>query len=279
MREAPRFDTDIPINIVGENVESELNRQLCNVSYGGVACHSKHRFKPGEHVFVRIPSITPPFEVDGIVVWCDQIDEGNYEVGIQFHEGEQAFSVRMVEQICRIEHYKQKIQELEGRTLTGDEAAFEWIQKNGHKKNVQGRAFIRHPSNVPIEITYAQQVTSRCGQLRNFSFKGVCVTSSSAIPLGERVQIQLPKVDDTPSKKLVGIVMWCEQLGEIYEVGIKFIEENEQVLIAVLKKINRIEEFKAAIKRSEGRELTGEETVAEYTAFFAKSKNREIDRP
>jgi hypothetical protein len=37
--------------------------------------------------------------------------------------------VRMIEQLCYIDHYKQSVELNEGRTLTGEEAAMEWIEK------------------------------------------------------------------------------------------------------------------------------------------------------
>ena len=37
--------------------------------------------------------------------------------------------MRMVEQVCHIEHWKKEIREKEGRELTGEQAAMEWIKK------------------------------------------------------------------------------------------------------------------------------------------------------
>ncbi len=40
-----------------------------------------------------------------------------------------AFATRMVEQIQHIEHYRQEVLLVEGRTLDGDSAALEWISR------------------------------------------------------------------------------------------------------------------------------------------------------
>jgi hypothetical protein len=48
---------------------------------------------------------------------------------VEFIESKDAFRIRMVEQICHIEHYKNEIREKEGRLLNGREAALEWINK------------------------------------------------------------------------------------------------------------------------------------------------------
>ncbi|MEW8063132.1 MAG: PilZ domain-containing protein, partial [Candidatus Thiodiazotropha endolucinida] len=68
------------------------------------------------------------FHATGIVVWCHK-ERDNYLVGIKFSEEETAYAVRMVEQLCYIEHYKQSIKQSQGRDLTGEEAALEWIDK------------------------------------------------------------------------------------------------------------------------------------------------------
>ena len=39
------------------------------------------------------------------------------------------FRARMVEQVCHIEQYKHQVLKKEGRKLSGEEAALEWIQK------------------------------------------------------------------------------------------------------------------------------------------------------
>jgi hypothetical protein len=62
------------------------------------------------------------------VVWCRE-EAGEFQVGVKFTEEETAYAVRMVEQLCYIEHYRQSVQETEGRKLSGEEAALEWIEK------------------------------------------------------------------------------------------------------------------------------------------------------
>ncbi len=70
----------------------------------------------------------PPFEVMGTIVWCRRIND-HYHVGVQFADTNTEFSVRMVEQICHICHYQRELLEKEGRSLSGAEAAAEWVAK------------------------------------------------------------------------------------------------------------------------------------------------------
>ena len=53
-------------------------------------------------------------------------------MGVELLEKEEAFRTRMIEQICHIEHYKNEVYKTEGRELSGEEAALEWINKFAH---------------------------------------------------------------------------------------------------------------------------------------------------
>jgi hypothetical protein len=70
----------------------------------------------------------PPFEVTGTIVWCRRTKD-HYHVGVQFADVNTEFSVRMVEQICQICHYQREVFEKQGRSLSGEEAAAEWVAK------------------------------------------------------------------------------------------------------------------------------------------------------
>jgi len=39
------------------------------------------------------------------------------------------FRLRMIEQICQIEHYRKEVKLVEGRDLSAEEAASEWISR------------------------------------------------------------------------------------------------------------------------------------------------------
>jgi hypothetical protein len=128
MRAFIRHPSDIPIELIVERRSGRANGKLQNVSLGGLACQAAGPLDVGTIVRVRVSSVRPPFESKGTVVWCRGRDR-HFEVGIQFLEAEDAFKARMVEQVCHIEHYKREVREKEGRVLSGQEAALEWIAK------------------------------------------------------------------------------------------------------------------------------------------------------
>ena len=125
IRKYIRHPSDIPIEIeVGEqHEESDL---LNNVSSGGLSFHSQLALQVGTIISLRIPAVQPPFETKARVMWCQ--DSGDaYDIGVELLDKEQAYRARMVEQVCHIEHYKREIFQREGRCLSGEEAAREWI--------------------------------------------------------------------------------------------------------------------------------------------------------
>jgi len=48
---------------------------------------------------------------------------------MQFVAPKDACAARMVEQICHIEDYRNRVREIEGRTLDGEQVALQWISK------------------------------------------------------------------------------------------------------------------------------------------------------
>ncbi len=127
-REFIRHPTDIPIEVSLSSDQGSVQPRLSNISEGGLAFIQNQRFPPGVILQVRIPFIEPPLTVNAQVVWCHD-HESQYEIGVRFLEWSDAYKVRMVEQVCHIEQYKRHVERTEGRRLTGEEAASEWIEK------------------------------------------------------------------------------------------------------------------------------------------------------
>lgn len=128
IREYIRHPSDIPISIATEKANNQMNLELNNISTGGLAFDTPSYFEQGSVVNIRINTVKPSFRVKGIVAWCEPKD-GHYEVGVEFVGHKDAYRVRMVEQLCHIEHYKKLVKAKEGRVISGEAAATEWIKK------------------------------------------------------------------------------------------------------------------------------------------------------
>ena len=101
---------------------------LRNVSDGGVCFASGRRLPLGCPICLHIPVLGEEFEVSGNVAWCRSNGCG-FEVGVAFDCLQDRFTVRMVEQVCHIQDYRAQIEREEGRTLTSEQAAAEWVER------------------------------------------------------------------------------------------------------------------------------------------------------
>jgi len=128
MRKFIRHPSDIPIEFSIEELAVNDREYLKDISFGGLSFRSKTAVGEGAVILIKIPFLKPEFQSRAIVKWCREHGDA-YDVGVAFDDQEAAFKARMVEQICYIEHYKREVYEKEGRILTGEEAAIEWIKR------------------------------------------------------------------------------------------------------------------------------------------------------
>ncbi len=128
MREFIRHPTDVPIIYKFGDIVADKTNFLKNISQGGLCFSSKVYIEEGTTLDVEIPVSHPVFSATGVVVWCRACDDF-FDVGVKFMDMATEETLRIVEQVCYIEHYKKEVAEKEGRLITGQEAALEWIKK------------------------------------------------------------------------------------------------------------------------------------------------------
>lgn len=110
---------------LGPQADAQALQAHC-IGIGGLAFRCAGGLEPGAVVHLRISCVDPKFETEARVVWCR--DNGSdSELGVEFLNPDDAYKARMVEQVCHIENYRQHILSSEGRTLTPEEAAIEWV--------------------------------------------------------------------------------------------------------------------------------------------------------
>ena len=127
-REFLRHTVDVPLEVERTGVAAAQQEHGVNVGHGGLAFESATCPVVGEMLRIRIPTVEPPFEGNARVVWCRPEGE-NFLVGVQFLDAPAAFRSRMVQQVCSIENYRREVREREGRVLTSQQAADEWIER------------------------------------------------------------------------------------------------------------------------------------------------------
>lgn len=115
----------IELNVLGslKDPVSKANLQLI--------CHSERPYQSGAVIAIKIPSISHNLEVSGTIQSCQSIANG-YEVGIGFNSEDAIMRMRMLEQLCYIQRYRKYVLNTEGRELSDQDAAMEWIGKYAH---------------------------------------------------------------------------------------------------------------------------------------------------
>lgn len=128
MRNFIRHASDIPLSVHIETDNTPQAHQSLNISEGGLSFIAEQPIPVGKTVSITVPSISSHFKLQGEVVWCKKLGK-HFTIGVQFHNSEENFTARMVEQVCHIESYRKYVLQKEGRILSSDEAAEEWIKK------------------------------------------------------------------------------------------------------------------------------------------------------
>ncbi|MCM5678140.1 PilZ domain-containing protein [Schlegelella sp. S2-27] len=133
MRQFIRHPVSVPIEVKTDRHEPQRAVHTHDISLGGLAFVADEPQAPGAELGLRIGCVQPPFEARARVVWCrPHAANGSaeaYELGVAFLDPQDVFLARMVEQICYIEDYRREVLRCEGRELTSEEAAFEWIDR------------------------------------------------------------------------------------------------------------------------------------------------------
>ena len=128
LRQYIRHPSDMRIECSIPDTVIEGAQKMCNVSKTGLCFMAKARLPAGSRIHLKIPLNDINFEVDGIVMWCNDMDDYS-EIGVKFTDDATEFSVRMIEQLCHIEQYRQQVLETEGRQLSSEAAGREWVHK------------------------------------------------------------------------------------------------------------------------------------------------------
>ncbi len=125
-----RHVTGIPIEVNLEYHKSYKAEDdtITNVSLGGLCFIADDRLDINEPIQVRFPVLNRETRLDGKVVWCNKTDKG-YEVGLEFDDPDEVERLKMIEQVRHIEQFREEVESREGRKLSGEQAAREWVSR------------------------------------------------------------------------------------------------------------------------------------------------------
>lgn len=134
-----RHPLEIPLTYKILDIDGCNLTQTTDLSDFGISFLSEEPFPEGQLLEISIYSPRQHLQAKSVVKWQNySLQEGKYQVGVMFINRQEGFRARMVEQICHIDIYRQRRMKEENRDIPYNEAAFDWITKNG-KKFAEGR--------------------------------------------------------------------------------------------------------------------------------------------
>jgi hypothetical protein len=132
------------------------------------------------------------------------------------------------------------------------------------------RAYIRHPSEFPIElcaVAHSESGGAR-DRLLDLSAGGLCCLSHCAYSEGERVTVRIPVGE--PAFQAEGTVAWCKPDRNRFRVGIAFGDATLAFSARMVEQVCHIDRYHKR-EREQGRELSEEAAALEWISKYAKS--------
>ncbi len=125
-----RHPLSYPIKTLVEGKENlEINSESENIGEGGILFKSEKRIEKGTKVKVEVEVEGRKIKTEGVVVRCDRDKDGRYNIAVSFFTPQETLKVRMMEQIVRIELFKERLERRYGVKLDFSCVAKEWIKR------------------------------------------------------------------------------------------------------------------------------------------------------
>jgi hypothetical protein len=100
-----------------------------NIGNGGLLFSCKTAIKEGSEVEINLTVEGRNFLLDGTVVRCDPVENGNYNVATSFNRQDEVLKVRMMEQVVRIEEFKNRLERRCNKKIDFAWVAKQWIKR------------------------------------------------------------------------------------------------------------------------------------------------------
>ncbi|KAF1069269.1 MAG: hypothetical protein GAK45_01136 [Pseudomonas citronellolis] len=86
------------------------------------------------------------------------------------------------------------------------------------------RNFLRHPCELPVELTIRQRTVLRSQRLYNISLGGAACNSPCSLRRGTTVELQIPVRGGAARYR--GVVAWCLPHANGYRFGLSFVDDD-----------------------------------------------------
>ncbi|WP_061238004.1 PilZ domain-containing protein [Ectopseudomonas composti] len=129
------------------------------------------------------------------------------------------------------------------------------------------RKFLRHPSDMPVELVLRRQAPIPRQRLNNISLGGVACNSPRGFRRGTSVELRIPLLGD--QAHYPGVVAWCRRLEDDYLVGIAFIDEDTLFRARMVEQICQIQHYRQQLEHESGQPMAIEQCAQDWIAKHA----------
>jgi len=136
-----------------------------------------------------------------------------------------------------------------------------------HSSPETRRRFIRHLTEIPIEICCANSSHIETKNTHDISYGGLSFKSDEPIPLNQKISLAIRVTQ--PYFEEEAYVAWCKKINSCYEIGVEFIEEDAVFRIRMVEQVCHIEKYRTQMLAIYGRKLSTEEAALEWISEYA----------
>ncbi|PZP23997.1 MULTISPECIES: PilZ domain-containing protein [Pseudomonas] len=135
------------------------------------------------------------------------------------------------------------------------------------------RRFLRHPSDMPIELKLRDQQRLPRQRLNNISLGGVACNCTERLQNGTPIELRIPLFGDDATCN--GVIAWCEKEASGYLVGITFIDEDTLFKARMVQQVCQIERYRREREEQLGTQLGIEDVAQEWMSAHAEEFSRD----
>ncbi|MDQ6956767.1 MAG: PilZ domain-containing protein [Mariprofundaceae bacterium] len=128
------------------------------------------------------------------------------------------------------------------------------------------RQFIRHPIDVPIQISPQSDSVLDYISIVDIGEGGIAFYTNVIFEKGCALSIKIPHVQ--PPFEALCVVCWQREKGDEFEVGVRFIDEDSRFRARMVEQVCHIEDYRKK-KQEEGYDLTSKEAANEWIEKYA----------
>ena len=133
--------------------------------------------------------------------------------------------------------------------------------------------YLRHPSDMPVELRLRRLPPISRQQLCNISLGGLACNSSRRFRRGSAVELRIPALGEQARYR--GVVAWCRRQADAFLVGIAFLDEDTLFRARMVEQICQIEHYRREQEQLRGQPLDSEsmahEWITRHAAEFARA--------